>query len=308
MVIHSCIQCSLPILIKCICGHCYDGSGCLRSVIHGPNFLRCFIAIHFRHLNIHQYRIIRSFRFYFPYCLGSIRCRIYDKSPVLQHGHCDFLIERIVLCQKNPLSCKIIGSFFFLLQLREVEWYRQRIPEFRHEQRLRAECGNTRLLCFRLDIRPVIRRQNNNRHLIADQLAYLTHNFDSVHVRNHPVDDKCAECIVLLQRPFCTDNRFLSGKCPFRPHPYFLQHGADTQAGIRIIIRHQNAHPPKLRDLLSLCLIPAYCEPHGNNKFASFSGLTDNRQTAAHHIHKVLCDCHSESGPLNSVHCRGFFP
>ena len=123
-----------------------------------------------------------------------------------------------------------------------------------------------------------------------------------------PVDDVDAELIALLHRVFGADDRFLAGNRPLRPHPDLGQHGADVQAGVGIVVCHQCAQPLQLGELLGLCLLSAACEAEGHDELAALARLAREGDGAAHQIHDVLGDGHSQAGALNAADGGAFLP
>ena len=57
MVIHSCLKCLLYVLFKGIGCHGYDQLRCDLLIFQSSDPSCCFVAVHFQHLDIHQYYI-----------------------------------------------------------------------------------------------------------------------------------------------------------------------------------------------------------------------------------------------------------
>ena len=87
----------------------------------------------------------------------------------------------------------------------------QTASQLRHEQRLAAECRNTGFFCLLLNIRPVVSRENNDRHIIPYLLADPAGNLHPIHIRHQPINDIYA---VIIPSHHCltgTKHSFLTG-------------------------------------------------------------------------------------------------
>ena len=117
MAIHSGSSSLSFIFFKYIRSHCDDGYTGLILVWQVPDFLCCLIAVHFGHLNIHEYHIIGSRRhlFYPVYTLNAIFHTFCFKAETLEYCHCNLCIQIIVLCQMSAYARTSLTTLEHLL-------------------------------------------------------------------------------------------------------------------------------------------------------------------------------------------------
>ena len=124
MAIHAGCKSLSFIFFKCICRHCNDRYTCLFSVRQASDCLRCFITVHFGHLDIHKDHIICSRRhlLYPVYTLDAILYTFCMKAGTLKYRRCNLCIQVIVLCQKDIPSFRdrtacygSLSMFFYII-------------------------------------------------------------------------------------------------------------------------------------------------------------------------------------------------
>ena len=115
------------------------------------------------------------------------------------------------------------------------------------------------------------------------------------------------EGIGLIHGLFGADHGFLSVVRPVRPHADLPQHGADRQAGIGIVVRHQSAKARQLRQGLEFGRRIADSARQIYDEFAALarSGLHGNGTT--HHINDVFGDRHAQASALDAADRTGLF-
>ena len=106
---HPVLQCGLFIFIHRIGCHGNDRQMAHIRPGHGPDRSGCLIAIHDRHLHIHQDGIIVSL-FHLLHHLHRIRAvwsRIHDETGLFQDFLRNLTVEFVILYEQNTLSVKI---------------------------------------------------------------------------------------------------------------------------------------------------------------------------------------------------------
>ena len=111
------------------------------------------------------------------------------------------------------------------------------------------------------------------------------------------------ECISKLYRLPCTENSFLTEKCPFRTHPYLYKHLCHTVTGIKIVIYNQRLKTFQFCNLLYSVMLWLKPKWKADYKFGAFSLHSLNLNGTAHHIHNILGNGHAKSCTLSPADC-----
>ena len=109
MVVHPGLKTSVTVLVKRIGGHGQDRN--VRPARQRTNRDRCQQTIHHRHLDIHQDQIIRRLAGHLDGDL-SVFGHVHPHTDGLQHLACHFLIDIVVLYQKNACSATFFQFHF----------------------------------------------------------------------------------------------------------------------------------------------------------------------------------------------------
>ena len=183
----------------------------------------------------------------------------------------------------------------------------QGLAQVGHEHGLGAEGGHAGCFCFYFNIRPVVGGQDDNRRIIV-QAADLAGDLDAVHIRQTPVDDISVVDIAHLDRLPRTQHRFLAGKGPLGAHAHLDQHLCHAVAGVEVVIHHQCLQALQLGDLFHRALLGLCAHGHADGKLGALALRCLHLDGAAHHIHDVFGNCHTEAGALNSAYRGGALP
>ena len=177
MGIHACIHGILYILRKGIGRHGNDGDGPGIFPVQGPDGPGSLIAVHHRHLDVHQNGIKLSWL-----CLDkplqgqlSVLQNLTERSLQLQQFRQYLRIDLIVLCNQEPASVQTAGSCFrcrfvsacFCLKLQNL--LLQDGYEKRSGKESAASFNCTLFVCFLL----VTGGQKQNRHLLGKKGTHL---------------------------------------------------------------------------------------------------------------------------------------
>ena len=119
MTVHSGCHGIFLIFLKCICRHCNDRDTCLLPIRQLPDRPCCFIAIHFRHLDIHEDHII-GIRRHFCYhvdTLNAIHHALCFQTGTLKDCLCNLRIQIIILCYKDIPAFQDFRACFRIFDL-----------------------------------------------------------------------------------------------------------------------------------------------------------------------------------------------
>ena len=220
----------------------------------------------------------------------------------------DLLIQFIIFRKQHPFPRKIGDivrtRFFFGSAVR----LRKDIPQFGKEDRLGTECGNTGLSGFLLNIRPVIGSQDNDRCGISDHFPDPAHRFDTVQIRQQPVDNVSMKTVPAFQCIFRPDNSFFPVGGPIRPHPDFPEHRTDGKAGVNVVICDQRPEPLQFRQFFKFRGNITDLARNIDNELAAFSFCAVDFDRSAHHVDNIFRDRHSQTGSLDPADGTGLFP
>ena len=234
-----------PILIsvKGVGRHRDDGQRDAPTA-QAPNAPRRLVPVHHRHLNIHQNEVVAPAFVVLHTIDGNISVfhDVDRKTRVRQNRFGNFLIEDIVFDEQNPAAGKVRGvqiriAFFFQVTLRE------NVPQLRQEKRFLTERRHPGFARFLFNIRPIVSREDDDGPILTDDAADAADGFYSVHVRHQPVDDVGVKLIADFLRMFGADYGFFAGNRPLRAHADLREHPRNTEARVRVVIRHQHFQP-----------------------------------------------------------------
>ena len=119
MAVHSRCQSFLPILVKSVGRHGQDGNLSSGSGQVTDRLCR-LVAVHFRHLDIHENCVIIILRLLFQrlHTFLAVSGPLCLKAAFLQKRHCDLRVKLVVLSYQNPFPLqhfrKICPSILFL--------------------------------------------------------------------------------------------------------------------------------------------------------------------------------------------------
>ena len=119
--VHAAFQCVAAILVKGVGGHGNDRERCPGRVVQRADLPGGGIAVHDRHLHIHQHQIIAARRCgaYLFHRHSTVFSRI-DKEAVLpQDLLCDLTVQLIVLYQQDLFALEV-GVLFRQKPLRRI--------------------------------------------------------------------------------------------------------------------------------------------------------------------------------------------
>ena len=149
--------------------------------------LRRLVAVHIRHLYVHQYDVVvpGGRRIHLLHGLGPVAGDLHVEPGIVQQGLGDHLVHTVVFGQQNALPGEIRLRFRLTFSLRPgaLEFHerlRQHAPQLGHEQRLGAEgvyAGLPRLFLY---VGPVIGGQYDDRRAVADHPADPPHGLYAV--------------------------------------------------------------------------------------------------------------------------------
>ncbi len=105
MIVHTHVEAQLAICRQCVGGHGDDGQVLEAPV--GPEDARGRHSVHHRHLHIHQHGVVIVLLDQ-PDGLLAILGQIHEHVGVLELAHGHFLIDLVVLDQKDPRPAQAI--------------------------------------------------------------------------------------------------------------------------------------------------------------------------------------------------------
>ena len=311
MSVHAAADGGLPVLLEGIGGGSKDWYICRGGIVQGADFPGSGIAVHPRHLDIHQHHIIvpglsgpQDF-----HCLTAISGHIHMEAGMLQICHCHLLVQLIILHQQDAATMEVsLRLFLHLLLLDCMEAAGQHLPQLRQEDRLRTEGGNTGGNGLLLDFCPIVCRYYDNRGTIPNNPSDSPYRFQTVHIRHGPVNDIYPIGIPPAGGKLCPDHCLLAAGGPVRPHAYIPQHFADGAAGVHIIIHYQGPYPLELFNLYHSWRIAAKPQLQPYNKLRTGSYLAFHLDGSSHHIHDILGNGHAQSRTLDAADSGSLLP
>ena len=277
---------------------------CALRLFHLPYPACRFIAIHLRHLDIHEDELVISLRhaFYHTYGFLAIPC-LFNGAPVLLDKSARNLhIDVVVFHQKDTCVENGFGVFVRGRLLRALPTqYRvtQGMAEVRPEQRLGQEGIHARLLGFLLDLRPVVRRQDDDRHFIAHDAPDAACGFQPVHAGHFPIDNHGMVIPVRAVRGGGFLHGLRAGQHPFAPHADIFKHSGSVFADIPVIVDDEGAQIPQRAAVERFSLVLLQFQGERQGEGGPLPPLARHGDPAVHHVDDVLRDGHAEAGAFH---------
>ena len=239
--VHAAVERPLPLLLEYVGRHGHDRDGGARRVVQRTDALGGGVAVHDRHLNIHQHQIIAvcGRTAHLVHRDRAVFGGIDQKTVLMQDLHRDLAVELVVLDQQHVPSAEVRLRFGQDVRLsrrrRMAGGGQQSVAQVGQEHRLGAEGRHARRLRLRLDIRPVVGGQDDDGRVVV-QAADLARDLDAVHVRQPPVDDIGAAGVAQLDGLARAQHGLPAGERPLGAHPHAGQQLGHAVAGIEIVV------------------------------------------------------------------------
>ena len=122
MTVHACINGVPLILLKCIRRHRHNRNRRLLLIGKAPDGLRRLIAVHMRHLHIHENQVIGTcrLRLHAAYALHAVLDALHHKSHAAKDIQRNLCVQIVILGQQDVLALErllILLRQLFLLGL-----------------------------------------------------------------------------------------------------------------------------------------------------------------------------------------------
>ena len=301
---HPVLQSRFLILIHGVGGHGNDGQVPDIRPGHRPDRPGRLVAVHNRHLYVHQDRVIVALLgcLHHLYRIRAVRGRLHDKPCLLQNLFRNLAVQFVILHKQDSLSAEISlePCRFFLFLLNQAVCHKEYGLQIRHKERFCAERGNPGCLGLLLNIRPVIGSQNDDRSLISDCAANPSRCFDTAGLWHLPVYDISMVGIPFVKRALRPVGRFSSRRRPFRAHTDLLEHLAHAGACVEVIVYNQCTQAGQLFDHFRFFFRVLQLQAEFNRKCASLAFFAFHTDLAAHHIYDIFRDGHAQPGSLDT--------
>ena len=252
MGVHTVFQGGFLVLLHGVGRHGDDGQGLHVLPAQRPDRAGRFVAVHHRHLHIHQDGVVIALLrpAHHVHRVGAVRGGFHLEASLLQDHLGNLPVQLVVLHQQDPLPAKIrLGPGGGLLLLDEVVGRQKDGFQVGHEQGLGAEGGDARPFGFLLDVRPVVGGEDDDGRVLSDGFPNAAAGFNAAELRHLPVDDVGVVGVPLVVGALGPVDRFPAGGGPLCPQPDLVEHPDHALAAVAVVIHHKGPQPLQLLDL-----------------------------------------------------------
>ena len=210
--------------------------------------------------------------------------------------------DGIVLGQKHTMPAEVALLEHLVLAGRLALLFgREQALHHMHETALEQRLGNEGVHAHRtgllLDGRPVVGRQDDDGHVVGDNLANLAGRLDAAFARHLPIKNNGYVAALILDRMAHRLNGVLARQHVVGLHADGLQHLASAFGGSLLVVGHQ--HPQALQRRQILVVAVAQLHVHRHREGGALAELALHVDGAVHEVHHRAHDGHAKASALH---------